>query len=112
MIGLVQNCLLIFYIHLVWSEGDKKNRDIVRLRQDLEERARIADRNNTKNCEEKGETMYVDNTRNVGVLLGEKDLGKHIKRKQFEVRGSSLLQTIIHELILVLLIFMVVHEGH
>ena len=66
--------------------GDQKNKDLVRLKQDLEERARLAERSKAANNEgDKVETMYIDNTRNVGVLLGEKDLGKHIKKQRFEV---------------------------
>ena len=54
----------------------------MKLKQDLEERARmvatgkIGGDNNSK-----VETMYVDTTRNVGVVLGEKDLGKDIKKQ-------------------------------
>ena len=67
-------------------QGDKKNKDLVKLKQDLEERARLAERNKAANNDgERVETMYVDNTRNVGVPLGEKDLGKHIKKQRFEV---------------------------
>ena len=50
--------------------GSRRNKDMVRLKQDLEERARI---NMMKEAEGKAETstMYVDVTRNVGVVLGE-----------------------------------------
>ena len=48
--------------------GSRRNKDMVRLKQDLEERARI---NMMKEAEGKSETMYVDVTRNVGVVLGE-----------------------------------------
>ena len=73
-------------------QGDKKNKDLVKLKQDLEERARLAERNKAANNDgDIVETMYIDNTRNVGVLLGEKDLGKHIKKQRFEVRNISLL---------------------
>ena len=48
--------------------GSRRNKDMVRLKQDLEERARIS---MMKEAEGKSETMYVDVTRNVGVVLGE-----------------------------------------
>ena len=48
--------------------GSRRNKDMVRLKQDLEERARI---NMMKETDGKAETMYVDVTRNVGVVLGE-----------------------------------------
>ena len=50
--------------------GSRRNKDMVRLKQDLEERARINMMKETE-AEGKAETMYVDVTRNVGVVLGE-----------------------------------------
>ena len=51
----------------------KKNKDFMRLKQDLEERGRTKE--NRK--KEKGPTMevlYVDATRNVGVVLGKNEV--------------------------------------
>ena len=64
---------------------NKGNKDLVKLRKDLEERARLAGKNSDGSTKEgKTETMFVDKTRNVGVVIGEKDLGKHIKKQRFE----------------------------
>ena len=46
--------------------GARRNKNLVRLKQDLEERARA----NAEDTEPRIETLYVDTTRNVGVLLG------------------------------------------
>ena len=54
--------------------GSRRNKDMVRLKQDLEERARINMMKETE-AEGKAETMYVDVTRNVGVVLGELSVG-------------------------------------
>ena len=48
--------------------GAKRNRNLLKLKQDLEERGRS---NETTNGEPKIECMYVDSTRNVGVVLGK-----------------------------------------
>ena len=60
--------------------GNRRNKNLVKLKQDLEERARLLNKGN----EVKTEMMYVDATRNVGVVLGEKDLGKDIKKQGYD----------------------------
>ena len=47
--------------------GARRNKDLIKLKQDLEERARYVG----KAVDNKIETMYVDTTRNVGVVLGK-----------------------------------------
>ena len=61
--------------------GNRRNKNLVKLKQDLEERARLLGKGIN---EVKAETMYVDATRNVGVVLGEKDLGKDIKKPGYD----------------------------
>ena len=46
--------------------GARRNKNLVKLKQDLEERARASAQDN----EPKVEVLYVDTTRNVGVVLG------------------------------------------
>ena len=46
--------------------GAKRNKNLLRLKQDLLERGRGGGGNDTP----KQETLYVDSTRNVGVVLG------------------------------------------
>ena len=48
----------------------KKNKDFMRLKQDLEERGRQKE-NRKKEKGPKMEVLYVDATRNVGVVLGK-----------------------------------------
>ena len=58
----------------------KKNKDFLRLKQDIEERGRSRE-NKTKDKGPKEEVLYVDATRNVGVVLGEKDIGADMKKQ-------------------------------
>ena len=54
----------------------KKNKDLLRLKHDFEERARSG------RVEGRGwEVLYVDATRNVGVVMGEKDIGADMRRR-------------------------------
>ena len=46
--------------------GARRNKNLVKLKQDLEERARATAQDDTP----KVETLYIDTTRNVGVVLG------------------------------------------
>ena len=57
----------------------KKNKDFLRLKHDLDERTRS--RQNRKEKGPKQEVLYVDATRNVGVVLGEKDIGADMKKQ-------------------------------
>ena len=56
----------------------KKNKDFLKLKQDLEERGRSETK---KQKGPKVEVLYVDATRNVGVVLGEKDIGTDMKKQ-------------------------------
>ena len=58
---------MIDKIPVMGIAGARRNKNLVKLKQDLEERARAAA------ASESGptiETMYIDKTRNVGVVLG------------------------------------------
>ena len=57
----------------------KKNKDFLRLKHDLDERTRS--RQNRREKGPKQEVLYVDATRNVGVVLGEKDIGADMKKQ-------------------------------
>ena len=46
--------------------GARRNKNLIKLKQDLEERARAS----AQDTEPKIEVLYVDTTRNVGVVLG------------------------------------------
>ena len=72
---------LIEKIPVMAQAGNRRNKNLVKLKQDLEERARLLGKGIN---EVKAETMYVDATRNVGVVLGEKDLGKDIKKPGYD----------------------------
>ena len=56
----------IFVVTNQINSGARRNKDLIKLKQDLEERARYVQ----KGPDSKVETMYVDTTRNVGVVLG------------------------------------------
>lgn len=56
----------------------KRNKDLARLRADLEERARASQRKSRRASEE--ESLYVDATRNVGVVFGEENVGANMKK--------------------------------
>ena len=71
---------MIEKIPVMAQAGNRRNKNLVKLKQDLEERARLFNKGN----EVKTEMMYVDATRNVGVVLGEKDLGKDIKKQGYD----------------------------
>ena len=58
----------------------KKNKDFLRIKQDLDERSRARE-GKSKERGGKSEVLYVDATRNVGVVLGEKDIGADMKRQ-------------------------------
>ena len=47
--------------------GARRNKNLIKLMQDLEERARAS----AQDMEPRIETLYVDTTRNVGVVLGK-----------------------------------------
>ena len=47
--------------------GARRNKNLIKLKQDLEERARAS----AQDTEPKIEVLYVDTTRNVGVVLGK-----------------------------------------
>ena len=49
------------------SAGAKRNKNMIKIQQDLVERTRNNDKQKT---DAKMETLYVDTTRNVGVVLG------------------------------------------
>ena len=53
--------------------GAKRNKNLLKLRQDIEERGRSNDQN-ALGGGPKVETLYVDTTRNVGVVLGNNDM--------------------------------------
>ena len=57
---------LIDKIPVMGISGARRNKNLVKLKQDLEERARA----NAQDAEPKVETFYIDKTRNVGVVLG------------------------------------------
>ena len=57
---------LIDKIPVMGISGARRNKNLVKLKQDLEERARAA----AQDAEPKMETFYIDKTRNVGVVLG------------------------------------------
>ena len=70
---------LIEKIPIMAQAGNRRNKNLVKLKQDLEERARLFNKGKVKS-----EVMYVDATRNVGVVFGEKDLGKEIKKQGYD----------------------------
>ena len=86
--------------------GAKRNKNMVKIQQDLVERSRSNEKNGKEGT--KMETLYVDSTRNVGVVLGnkcfisfllnqslnfpgEKDIKKDMKKQAFlDKRSVSL----------------------
>ena len=58
---------LIDKIPVMGISGARRNKNLVKLKQDLEERARAS----AQDAEPKVETFYIDKTRNVGVVLGK-----------------------------------------
>ena len=61
----------------------KRNKDLTRLKADLEERERArSDLKRPRRTPRPGvEVLYVDATRNVGVVLGEKNVGANMKKQ-------------------------------
>ena len=58
----------------------KRNKDLCRLKADLEERARTRLDKARSRSSPRVEVLYVDTTRNVGVALGEKNVGANMKK--------------------------------
>ena len=58
----------------------KRNKDLCRLKADLEERARARLDQKKSRSGVKVEVLYVDTTRNVGVALGEKNVAADMKK--------------------------------
>ena len=58
----------------------KRNKDLSRLKADLEERAR-ARPDQRRGPRPRVEVLYIDATRNVGVVLGEKNVGANMKKQ-------------------------------
>ena len=61
----------------------KRNKDLSRLKADLEERARarLDLKRPRGGLRPRTEVLYVDATRNVGVVLGEKNVGANMKKQ-------------------------------
>ena len=62
----------------------KRNKDLCRLKADLEERARARSdlKKPWRGPRPRVEVLYVDATRSVGVVLGEKNVGANMKKDQ------------------------------
>ena len=58
----------------------KRNKDLSRLKADLEERARARSDQRKPRRGPRLEGLYVDAIRNVGVVLGEKNVGANMKK--------------------------------
>ena len=57
----------------------KKNKELLRLKMDFEERARARPEQSRSGARD--DVLYVDATRNVGVVMGEKDIGADMRKQ-------------------------------
>ena len=81
MIKYLKLCLFVFKYR-----GIQNNKDFMLLKKDIEERKR-KEKSKSKRSEEKSyEESFIDKTRNVGVVLGEKDIKQDVKEKMGKSR--------------------------